>query len=121
MRLGSKPKNPAQNELGAGLEVGKPRDATYALAKYEISLRSWETRTGRQARVRRSSVPDLLSIEQVKNFFILRDRFLRRQLEALRGEFIAVPELIMIERSQHTQELGLPLLAFVGKVHVITT
>ena len=66
-------------------------------------------------------MPDLFSIEQVKNFFILRDRFLRAQLEALRGEFITVPELIMIERSQDTQEFSLPLLALVKKFHVLTT
>jgi hypothetical protein len=65
-------------------------------------------------------VPDLLSVEQVKNFSYCEIAFCAL-LEALRGEFIAVPEVIMIERSQHKQELVLPLLALVSKFHVLTT
>jgi len=66
-------------------------------------------------------VTDLLALEQVKNFFILRNRLLRGLLETLCRELIAGADLIIIDRPQDTQEFGLPLLAFVRQFHIVIT
>jgi hypothetical protein len=66
-------------------------------------------------------VANLLALEQMKNFFVLRNRPLRGLLETLFPELIAGADLIIIDRPQDTQELGLPLLAFIRQFHLITT
>ncbi|HXW22972.1 MAG TPA: hypothetical protein VEK14_08695 [Rhodomicrobium sp.] len=65
-------------------------------------------------------MPYVLAVEQVENFFVLRNRFLRIPLEAFHREFIAGPEWIIIHRLQDAQEFGLPLLALIEEFHVIT-
>jgi hypothetical protein len=66
-------------------------------------------------------VANLLALEQMKNFFVLQNRLLRGLLETLFPELIAGADLIIIDRPQDTQELGLPLLAFIRQFHLITT
>ncbi len=64
---------------------------------------------------------DLLAIEHVNNFFVLRNCLLRAAPEAFCSEFVASPELVVVDGLKDAQEFRLPFLALVEEVHVSLT
>ncbi len=69
----------------------------------------------------RLSVSDLIPVQHVQNFFVLRNRLLRIPLDAFGGQFVASPEATIVDSFEDAQEFGLPLLALVRQFHVVIT
>ncbi len=63
---------------------------------------------------------DLIAVEDVDDFLVLGDGFLRALSEPLRAKFIAIEKPLMAGGVEDAQEFGLPLLALVKEVHVLT-